>query len=317
MVEASDVGGQNKKPNFPGETTELMLNMLRHCKTVPEALLLFDKYYVPELRTGQIHVADKEGNMGIITIDRSWLATEGFQVSTNYNLSNSDEDYKKCWRYPIAYSMLSVDDPSLELMTAVCDSTSQRKGASTIYSNVHNLTSGEMWFYYGWDYKNPHKTTFEQMIALGDTTLMMRELFADQIVVKAYNTFLVGGFDGGLAILNTIGDARLKEEKLKLFLQGILFDFESFVKSEKISVTKNEQLVRQIIEASNDKEFIAMIANQNISETNKRLADQKLQTIQNSGMSYGLMSGVVLGGSCLLLLMFVLKNRKKGKFAAR
>src|SRR5690606_35003115 len=125
----------NKKSSFPGEATELMLNMLRHCKTVPEALLLFDKYYVPELRNGQIHVADKEGNMGIITIDRSWLATERFQVSTNFNLSHQDEDYKKCWRYPIAYSMLSVDDPSLELMTAVCDSTSQRKGASTIYSN--------------------------------------------------------------------------------------------------------------------------------------------------------------------------------------
>ena len=315
MVEASDVEGQNKKSNFPGETRELMLNVLRHCKTVPEALLLFDKYYIPELRTGQIHLADKEGNMGIITIDRSWLTSDHFQVSTNYNLSHQDDDYKKCWRYPIAYSMLRVADASLELMTAICDSTCQRKGVSTIYSNVHNLTSGEMWFYYGWDYDSPYKTTFEEMIALGDTTIMMRELFADQIVVKAYNAFAAGGFDAGLKILNTVGDARVKEEKLKLFLQGVLFDFESFIKSEKISVTKNEQLVRQVIEASNNEDLLYIIANQNISKTNKKLAEQKLRTIQTSGISVGLISGVVLGGSSVVLLVFVLKNRKKGKLA--
>lgn len=316
MVEASDIEDGNRKTNFPGETTELMLNMLRHCRSVPEVMILFDKYYVPELRTGQIHLADKEGNMGIITIDSSWLTSGHYQISTNYNLSHHDDDYKKCWRYPIAYSMLSAADPTLELMTGICDSTSQHKGASTIYSNVHNLTSGEMWFYYGWDYQNPYKTTFEEMITLGDTTIMMRELFADQLVVKAYNAFAAGGFDAGLAILNSIEDAGVREEKLKLFSQGVLFDFDSFIKSEKISVTKNEQLVRQVIEASNNEDILWIVANQNISNANKKLAEDKLRAIQNSGMSFGLISGVALGGSGLVLLVLVLKNRKKRKLAA-
>jgi penicillin V acylase-like amidase (Ntn superfamily) len=79
MVEASDIKDADKKIYFPGETNELMLYALGHCKTVPEVLTLFDKYKIPELTNAQIHLADKAGNMGIITADSSWLTSGNFQ----------------------------------------------------------------------------------------------------------------------------------------------------------------------------------------------------------------------------------------------
>lgn len=315
MVEASDMKDADKKINFPGETNELMLYILGHCKTVPEVLTLFDKYKVPELTNAQIHLADRAGNMGIVTADSSWLTSDNFQVSTNYNLCHNDDDYKKCWRYPIAYSMLKLAVPGLELMTQICDSTSQRKGVSTIYSNVHNLTTGEIWLYYGWDYEVPYKTTFDELLALGDTVIMFRDLFADQPVVKAYNAFRTKGFNEGLKTLNTIGDPVVREEKLKLLSQGVLFNFDTFIESEKVTITKNDQLIRQVIEASNNEDILYTVANQNISETNKKLAEQKLRTIQNSGMSITLISGLILGVGILILLIFVINKISKKKLS--
>ena len=317
MVEVSDIKDADKKVNFPGGTNELMLYMLGHCKTVPEVLTLFDNYKIPELTNAQIHLADKAGNMGIITADSSWLTAGNFQVSTNYNLCHNDDDYKKCWRYPIASTMLSLGVPGLELMTQICDSTSQRKGVSTIYSNVHNLTTGEIWLYYGWDYEVPYKTTFEELLALGDTVIMVRDLFADQTVVKAYNAFRTKGFNEGLKILNTIGDLGVKEEKLKLLSQGALFNFDTFIESEKVTITKNEQLIRQIIEASSNEDILSMVANHNISKTNKKLAERKLRSMQDSGMSNILISGLILGGGILLLLVFAINKITKRKLEER
>jgi hypothetical protein len=157
--------------------------------------------------------------MGIITADSAWLSTGNFQVSTNYNLADNDDDYKRCWRYPIAHSMLSSAEPGFELLTKLCDSTSQRKGVSTIYSNVHNLSTGEMWLYYTWDYETPDKTTFDDMLALGDTLILFRDLFAHQTVAQAYNAFAKNGFGAGLTVLNTINDPAVREEKLKLLSQ--------------------------------------------------------------------------------------------------
>lgn len=309
MVEASDLKNANKKINFPGGTLELIRYMLGHCKTVPEVLTLFETYKVLELTTGQLHLADKAGNMGIITADSAWLTTGHFQISTNYNLGHNDDDYKKCWRYPIAYSMLAHGEPDLELMNHICDSTSQRQHASTIYSNVHNLTTGEMWLYYAWDYQTPYKTTFKELTALGDTVILLRDLFADQIVVKAYNAFRTKGFQAGLNILNTVDHPSVREEKLKLLSQGVLFKFDTFIATGKIQITDDEQLIHEVIEATTDLNMISLIANQDLSKENKRLVEAKLKSLQR-GANFYLIFGFTATAVLSLLLIIIIRNRR-------
>jgi hypothetical protein len=310
-VEPTKVKDPGSKIPFPGEGEHaMMLYILGHCKTVPEAIDLFRKYHTPWMAAGQINIADKVGNMGIITADSAWLTPGNFQVSTNYNLSHNDDDYKNCWRYPIAHSMLSTSEPSLELMTLICDSTSQRAGASTIYSNIHNLSTGEMWLYYSWDYERPYKTTFKDMMALGDTTILFRDLFSHQPVTQAYNAFKANGFGSGLEILNSIKDPELRKEKLKLLSLNALYDFSSFVESGKVLITGDEKLIAEVIGASNNEEVLSHIANQNISAGNKKLASQKLRMIKGSGISDTLLSGIVVSGVVIGLWFFIRKFRK-------
>lgn len=296
MVEASPLKNADHKSPFPGNGPALMSYILGTCKTVPEVLSLFQKYRVDELTSGQIHLADKTGNMGLITADSAWLTPGNFQVSTNYNLSHRDDDYKNCWRYPIAYSLLSSNSPDLELMTRACDSTSQRKGATTIYSNIHNLSTGEIWWYYGWDYENPYKTSVDELLALGDTVIMMRDLFATQPLVKAYEALTAKGFTEALKILNTIHDPAIREEKISLLTMAALFDFGQFVADGNIAIKNNDHLLQEIIEASNDRDLLSLLLKQNLSKKNRELAETKLGNPEKSGwLSYLMIAvGVVV-----------------------
>jgi hypothetical protein len=308
-VELSVVKDADSKIPFPEDGEHAMLlYVLGHCKTVPEAFRLFRKYQTPWLANAQLHLADKEGNMGIVTADSAWLTPGSFQISTNYNLSHNNDDYKKCWRYPIAYSMLNGSDPSFELMTMICDSTSQRRGASTIYSNVHNLYTGEMWLYYAWDYKNPYRTTFGEMVALGDTVIMFRDLFVHQTAAVAYRAYKQKGFAAGLQMINTIEDPELRKEKLKLLSLGALFDFDSFIETGQVTITTDEQLIREIILASEDEEILSRIESYNISDANKKFVSAKLRTSKGSVISSVLIPGVILAAGVLILFWFVRKK---------
>lgn len=310
-IEATEIMDANKKIPFPKKREHSILFFLGHCKTVPEVIELFGKYKIPWMINAQLNLADKEGNMGIITADSAWLTKGNIQVSTNYNLSHNDDDYKKCWRYPVAHSMLSNSDPSFELLTRICDSTSQRNGASTIYSNVHNLTTGEIWLYYGWDYKNPYKTTFGNLIAMGDTVIMFRDLFAHQTVSQAYKAFSKEGFNAGLEILNSINDPLLREQKLKLLSLNALFEFDAFLESGKITITKDDDLIHQIIKASNNEEILSIVAKQNVSKKNKEFAELKLNVFQKSGIRHSLILWLIFVGGILSFLIYIVKKITK------
>ncbi len=195
-IGASAIKDIDKKEPFPGKYGyEMILHMLANCKTVNEVMELFEKYKMPWMNKAQMNVADKFGNMGIIVADSAWITTNNYQVSTNYNLCHANNDNIKCWRFPIAESVLESSEPSFETFKKICDSTSQRKIYTTIYSNVHNLSTGEMRFYYGWDYKTPYETTMNELMKFGDTLMPIRDLFPNQALVKVYNTYLDKGFN--------------------------------------------------------------------------------------------------------------------------
>lgn len=302
-VEAYEKDNRKKNVPYPGRSDAMMLYMLKHCKTVSEAIELYEKYETPWMDKGQLHVADKYGNMGIMVADSAWITTSNYQVSTNFILYQNDNDYKRCRRYPIAEGVLKTSEPNFETFKKICDLTSQRKVYTTIYSNVHNLNTGEMRLYYAWDYETPYKTTINELMEFGDTLFPIRDLFPNQNLVKAYYTYLGKDFTAALSVLNEIDDSLVREDMLKLLA------LDSFFGSTRDST--DDDLVHQIIEASNHEELLSLISQKATLKANRKHAKKKLKTIKKAGISDTFFIWLI--GLGIVISLIIIKKKKNNK----
>jgi hypothetical protein len=170
------------KKDYPEGINEMIFEILRKCQTVQEVFKLFKEYRLQGLEVSQFHFADKYGNFGIINSDSMWITKADFQISTNFNLCHHNKDNVKCWRYPIAERILKSREAGLESFREICDSTSQKKW--TIYSNIQNLNTGDIWFYYAQNFSRPYKTSIKELLKNGNRSFYMLELFKDDPLVK-------------------------------------------------------------------------------------------------------------------------------------
>jgi hypothetical protein len=217
---------------FPGGSKQLLHHILKKCKTVPEVLSLFKKYRLQGLEAAQFHFADKYGNLGIIVSDSMWLTKSDYQISTNYNLCHPNKDGINCWRFPIAERILSSKEPGFETFRMICDSTSRKTRYSTVYSNIHNLNTGEIWFFFGMDYTNSYHTDLKSLLENGSRSFFISELFDEQPIVKTYNAYHSSGYDMSLNVLDSYAiSSERKTEILRLFIQDLILfnrDFKSY-----------------------------------------------------------------------------------------
>jgi hypothetical protein len=213
----------DKKQDFPGAPGELLHHILKTCSSIPEVLDLFQKYRLQGLEAGQMHLADRHGNFGIIVADSMWLTKSDHQISTNYNLSHSNKDGIKCWRYPIAESILKNNEPGLETFTSICDSTSRKTRYSTVYSNIHNLSTGDIWFFFGMDYERPYHTNIKILLKDGTRSFFWSELFQDRPLVMAFNTYRSEGAEKSLELLDKSQlSTPAKTEVMRLMVQDLI-----------------------------------------------------------------------------------------------
>lgn len=215
----------DKKKDFPGGHRAMIQFVLGKCKTVQDVLKLFTEYRLPGNEGGQLHFADKYGNMGIIVADSMWINKTSFQVSTNYNLCHANKDGETCWRYPIAERILKSEEASLDSFRKICDSTSQKNVSSTIYSNIQNLNTGDVWFYYAMDYKNPVHFTIADLLKKGNTSFPLYELFSKTPLVNVYNTYKKSGIESALKKLD---EYKLPNADKNLALRLLYFDLISY-----------------------------------------------------------------------------------------
>ena len=180
-----------------------------------------------------MHFADKYGNLGIVVADSMWITKSNFQVSTNYNLSHPDKDGVECSRFPVAERILNTHEASLNTFREICDSTSRKTRVSTIYSNIHNLNTGEIWFYYGMDYENSYKTSISELLKNGNSTLLMRELFLNEPLVKVYKTYQSYGADQSLTEIDNYQLPKVRKNEILRLLSHDLVMFNHDLKSYK------------------------------------------------------------------------------------
>jgi hypothetical protein len=188
-VDTTQYSGWNRKRNYPGGDSALVMHILRTCSTVPEMVEVLDHYRLPSLLGGQLHVADAEGNLGIIDADSVRVVRGGTQVTTNFDCLTKPEAAATCWRYPLVERMLGGDGVSLETFARIAEATQQPRGVSTIYTTIVDLNTGDFYLYYGGDYRTPARFRVRDMLAKGRRSYLMRSLLPDAPITRMWEVF--------------------------------------------------------------------------------------------------------------------------------
>jgi len=160
---------RGRKP-FPHGS--MLVYLLQRCTSVPQFLALWDTYYLPDMGDVQIHVADKHGNLAVIAPDTIWRATQQL-ISTNFNVCERGPGKQSCWRYPIAKKVLAEAGVSRQSLVRIADATSEREFTTTVYTTIHNLSTGDIWFYLAEEFQTPWHTTLPALLELGRRSVLL------------------------------------------------------------------------------------------------------------------------------------------------
>jgi len=212
----------NKKTKFPQGSQKILSHILANFETVQQVVNFFDEYWFDVgFNSAQMHVADKFGNFGIIGPSGSkTVKNEKYQLSTNFDICKN-EDASSCWRYPIAKRELDRNEIGLQTFRDICEKTSQKgkDGNYTIYSNIQNLSTGEIWFYFISDYEHPFKTSLSELLSRGRKSYLIRNLFASHPVTQLYEDFIENGGQSAFEAYESLNLlAERKKEILSIFV---------------------------------------------------------------------------------------------------
>jgi len=185
-----------KKKSFPGGDKEIYAHMMGNFERVEEVVAFFEEYWFDiGFNTAQMHLADKYGSFAMIGPSGSRIIkNEKYQVSTNFSICANDETYG-CWRFPIATEKLENNPINLKTFTDVCQATAQSDFIYTMYSNVQNLNTGEIWFYYALDYENAYHTTLNELLSKGKKSYLISSLFENNALNNILKTLEEDGAD--------------------------------------------------------------------------------------------------------------------------
>jgi len=177
-----DFNGINLVKRFDAKTRksfamgdELILPyILGTMSSVTEVIEFFETYWFQNgFNSAQMHVADRNGRFAIISASGVKLVEKGaFLVSTNFDICGR-EDSTSCLRYPIVTSILKNYDAGFNTMLDICKKTS---GEITMYSNIQNLTTGDVWFFSKHDPGVMVKTNIIDLLSKGRKSYIFSDL---------------------------------------------------------------------------------------------------------------------------------------------
>ncbi|GAA0871052.1 hypothetical protein GCM10009117_01970 [Gangjinia marincola] len=133
------------KKSFEGGDEAILTHLLSTMRSVDQVIAFFEEYWFSNgFTNAQMHVTDRSGKMVIISASGVLISQKPYLISTNFDLAagKSDQD---CWRYKAATSIVQKEHQGLNTMLSLCKATEQKNGR-TMYSNIQNLTTGELWF---------------------------------------------------------------------------------------------------------------------------------------------------------------------------
>lgn len=235
----------HKKKSFPGGDQAILSHILATFSTVEEVLDFFEVYWFDiGFKGAQMHLADRNGHFAMIDPTGSRLLTDApYQLSTNFSIC-AKEDESSCWRYPIARDILDQKKPSLLSFTEICKRTAQKGPIATIYSNIQNLTTGDINFFFGLDYNDSYSTNISSLLDKGRKSYLIRDLFPNNALSQVYRTYIKSGALNASEQLSSLKlESDIENTFLAAFVQneiGSMFNLqalpflESYLKSDPI-----------------------------------------------------------------------------------
>ncbi len=161
--------------------------LLAQCATVEEAVEWVKRYNILFIQS-HIMLVDRSGNSAVI----EWVDGEikilrkinDCQVITNFWLSRPDLGNYPCPRYNSVTAMIEKEKEvsvesfaSILKMAAQYERTADGKETGTIYSNVYDLTNGDVYIYYRRNFANPLKVNLAEELKKGNRSIKLKLLF--------------------------------------------------------------------------------------------------------------------------------------------
>jgi hypothetical protein len=173
------------KKVFPEGDEAILPYILANMDSVQEVISFFETYWFQNgFRGAQMHVADRHGRFAIISASGTQLMEKNHSlVSTNFDICGK-EDGSSCWRYPKATSKLATQKATLSTMMAICKETAQ--GEATLYSNVQNLTTGDIWFFSKYTPGATVKINIKKMLSQGRKSYAFNDLKSLTVIRPEY-----------------------------------------------------------------------------------------------------------------------------------
>jgi hypothetical protein len=164
------------KKAFPQGDDAILSHILSNMNSVQQVIDFFNTYWFQNgFRGAQMHVADRNGRFAIISASGIQLTEKGQPlVSTNFDICGKEVS-SSCWRYPIATSKLSTNEVGLMTMMSIALETAQKNG-STMYTNIQNLTTGDIWFFSQHSPNVIVNTNIKDMLAKGQKSYTFSDL---------------------------------------------------------------------------------------------------------------------------------------------
>lgn len=155
--------------------------ILEECASVDDAIRYVEKYKVPEMEDIHVLFADKKGRSAVVGVYDGKLQIHRrngeHQLLTNFNLNNpSYGDEQPCPRFAIAQRMLIADSSAaIDNVEKILSKTHQDK--LTVYSNIYNLTSGDVYVYNHADFSRKIKLNLTNELKKGTHSIRLDRLF--------------------------------------------------------------------------------------------------------------------------------------------
>ena len=182
-------GLSKDKPKFPGPMID---TMMAKYASVEEVLEMFSQYNLEWMSKAQMFIVDKSGDSAIVEGETVVRNCDAYQVVTNFRLSKVPESQRPCkWpaygcsRYKKAENLLlEIDIPSVAHFRDVLKATHRSTNnviATTLYSNIYDLTNGLVYLYYLHDFENEIVFNLDQELKKGRHYFDLPSLFGSEL----------------------------------------------------------------------------------------------------------------------------------------
>ena len=182
----------NPHPELPYCGDWVVKYCLEKCANVTEVIDTVKKFNWGTSMAYQTHFADATGDAVVISAGTNGELNftrktegDGYLVSTNFNLVNSDNGWFPCPRYNTATEMLDAvnheDNLTIDSFRNILDAVHQEGTYATRYSNIFDLKNRDIYIYQNFNFNKVVVLNLDEKLSEGDETpISINDLFIQE-----------------------------------------------------------------------------------------------------------------------------------------